>query len=150
MKLITKCLFIFYILLIISSCASKNTLPTKVFENAQAQNQEKSISKIAEIYMPSYFLVLDYYNGENNLEKKQLKKINSLIDGLPYTDEYNLYLSLGVKSDDTNQFNNVLNVNKRASILKKFFSKKFKSFKKVDIVILANQPINTLYFRVVS
>lgn len=136
------------LVLCLSGCTNSKITSDKVFTNAQVLYQEKehANSKQMALQMPSYFLDLEYAQGQTKLSTTQIKKIDTLLKKLDYPDEYRIYASFGANGSK-NQVAYLADILKRGDDLKKRYGNKVK---KVKIVYLKNQRPDSVYIRLLG
>ncbi|KTD04752.1 hypothetical protein OQJ19_07995 [Fluoribacter gormanii] len=133
----------------LSACTNSKISSDRVFSNAQVLYQKKeqnSHVKQAALQMPSYFLELEYEQGQTNLSPAQVKKVEAMLKKIVYPDEYKIYASFG-SSGEKNQVVNLAPVFKRAEDIKSRYSKRVKE---VKVAYLKNQKPDCVYIRLLA
>ncbi|PWY55686.1 hypothetical protein DGG96_10355 [Legionella qingyii] len=133
----------------LSACTNSKISSDRVFSNAQVLYQKKEQSshdKQAALQMPSYFIELEYEQGQTNLSPAQVKKVDAMLKKIVYPDEYKIYASFG-SSGEKNQVVNLAPVFKRAEDIKSRYSKRVKEIK---VAYLKNQKPDCVYIRLLA
>lgn len=111
-----------------------------------SKKEQNSHVKQAALQMPSYFLELEYEQGQTNLSPAQVKKVEAMLKKIVYPDEYKIYASFG-SSGEKNQVVNLAPVFKRAEDIKSRYSKRVKE---VKVAYLKNQKPDCVYIRLLA